>query len=51
VPIWVVHHGEPVDHGQDLLLVVRDHDGCQKLALQLANFEPHFLAQFNVEVR
>jgi len=46
----VVHHRDPVRHGQRLLLVVGDVDqGDGDLALQLLELELHRLAQALVE--
>jgi len=47
----LVHHHQPVGHGQRLFLVVRDHDGGEaKLALQFADLDTDLLAQLGVEV-
>ncbi len=47
----LVHHHQPVGHGEGLLLVVRHHHrGEAELALQLADLHPHLLAQLGVEV-
>ena len=47
----LVHHHQPVGHGQRLLLVVRHHHGGEaELALQLADLDPHLLAQLGVEI-
>ena len=48
----VGHDHEPVGDGERLFLVVRHHDGGEaELALQLADLDPHLLAQLGVEVR
>ena len=48
----VGHDDEPVGDGERLFLVVRHHDGGEaELALQLADLDPHLLAQLGVEVR
>ena len=47
----LVHHHQPVGHGERLLLVVgHHHRGEAELALQLADLDPHLLAQLGVEV-
>ena len=47
----LAHHHQAVGHGQRLLLVVGHHHGGQpELALQLADLDPHVLAQLGVEI-
>ena len=47
----LLHHHQPVGHGQRLLLVVRDHDrGQAELSLQVADLDADLLAQFGVEI-
>ena len=45
-----IHDGEPVGHGERLLLVVRDQqEGDADAALQGLEFDAHLLAQLGIE--
>ncbi len=47
----VAHDDEAVGHRQRLVLVVRHHDrGEAELALELADLDPHLLAQLRIEI-
>ena len=47
----LVHHHQPVGHGERLFLVVgHHHRGQAELLLQFADLDPHLLAQLGVEV-